>query len=62
MCASDSCSGTGSLSYGQVLLQYQCERCLLQGAILNRTYGTHKNLFISLFLLRILGPIYYGPP
>ena len=29
---------------------------------LNRTYGTHKNLYISLFLSTIFGPIYYGPP
>ena len=32
------------------------------GTIVNRTYGTHKNLYISPFLLPILGPIYYGPP
>ena len=35
---------------------------LLRGTILNRTYGLHKNLYISLFLLTIFGPIYYGPP
>ena len=35
---------------------------LLRGAILNRSYGTHKHLYISLFLLTIFGPIYYGPP
>ena len=35
---------------------------LFQGAIVNRTYGTHKNLYISQFLLKIFGPIYYGPP
>ena len=35
---------------------------LLRGAILNRTYVKHKNLYISLFLLTIVGPIYYGPP
>ena len=29
---------------------------------LNRTYGTHRNLSISLFLLTIFGPIYSGPP
>ena len=28
----------------------------------NRTYGTHKKLYISLFLLTIFGPTYYGPP
>ena len=32
----------------------------LQGTIVNRTYGTHKNLDIYLFLLTIVGPIYYG--
>ena len=35
---------------------------LLRGAIVNRTYGTHKNLYIYLFLLNIFGPIYYAPP
>ena len=37
-------------------------RVLLRGTILNRTYGTHKTLYISLFLLKIFGSIYYGPP
>ena len=32
------------------------------GTIVDRTYGIHKNLYIYLFLLRIFGPIYYGPP
>ena len=35
---------------------------VLRGTIVNRTYGTHKNLYIYLFLLTIFGPIYYGPP
>ena len=35
---------------------------LLRGIMVNRTYGTHKNLYISLFSLTIFGPIYYGPP
>ena len=34
----------------------------ISGAIVNRTYGTHKNLYIYLILLTIFGPIYYGPP
>ena len=34
----------------------------LRGTILNRIYGAHKNLYISLFLLTVFGPIYYGPP
>ena len=39
-----------------------CAAVVSRGAILNRTYGTHKKLYISLFLLTILGPIYCGPP
>ena len=35
---------------------------LLRGIIVNRTYGTHKNLHISLFFPTIFGHIYYGPP
>ena len=34
----------------------------LRGTIVNRTYGIHKNLYISLYSLTMLGPIYYGPP
>ena len=35
----------------------------LRRGVLNRTYGKHKNLvYISLFLVTIFGPIYYGPP
>ena len=34
---------------------------LLRGTIVNRTYGTHKNLYISLFLPTICGHIYYVP-
>ena len=44
-----------------------CKQCvilviLLRGAIVNRTYDKHKNLYISLFLLSRFGPFYYGPP
>ena len=35
---------------------------ILRGTIVNRTYGTHKNLHIYLFLPTTFGPIYYGPP
>ena len=35
---------------------------LLRRTILNRTYGKHKHLYISLFLLTTFGPIYYGLP
>ena len=31
---------------------------LLRGTIVNRTYGTHKDLYIALFLLTIFGPVY----
>ena len=36
-------------------------RLLLRGTILNRTYGTHKNLYTYLFLPTISGTIYYAP-
>ena len=32
---------------------------LLRGTIINRTYGTLKNLYISLFLPLMFGPIDY---
>ena len=35
---------------------------LLRGAIVDRTYGAHKNLCIYFFLPTMFGPIYYGPP
>ena len=35
---------------------------LLPGTIVNKTYGTHKNLYVSLFLPTIFGPVNYGPP
>ena len=38
------------------------EAYYLRGAIANTTYGTNNNLYISLFLPTIFGPIYYGPP
>ena len=37
-------------------------RDLLRGTIINRTHGTHKNLYISICFLPTFGPIYYGPP
>ena len=33
---------------------------LLRGAIVKRTYGTHENLYISLFVLTIFGSSYYS--
>ena len=38
------------------------KRLLLRRTIVNRTYVTHKNLYIYLFLLSIFGLIYYAPP
>ena len=35
---------------------------VLWGTVVNRTYGKNKNLYMYLFLLKIYGPIYYGPP
>ena len=35
---------------------------LLLGTIVNRTYRTHKNLYIQPFLLTIFGPINQAPP
>ena len=49
--------GSGFLAhmYKNILL-------ILRGTIVNRTYGTHKNLCIYLFLLTIFGSRCYGPP
>ena len=35
---------------------------VLRETIVNRTYGEHRNLYISQHLLTKFGPIYYGPP
>ena len=35
---------------------------LFLGAMVNWTYGTHKNLYISLFSLTIFVPINFDPP
>ena len=35
---------------------------LLRGALVNRTYGVHKNPYISPFLPTIFGPVNYAPP
>ena len=48
---------TGTIKEGPFLLYIP-----LRGTIVNRTYGTHKHLYINLFLLTMLGPVYYGPP
>ena len=46
-----------------VLLLYVRPQYSSSGSI-NRTYGTHKTLYIYiyLFLLTIFGPVYYIPP
>ena len=54
-----------SIPYIAVSVQYLRTTTLLillRGIIVNRTYGTHKNLHIYVFSLTIFGPIYYGPP
>ena len=38
------------------------DKPLLRGAIVNRTYDKHKNVYIHKLLLTIFGPINYGPP
>ena len=35
---------------------------LVRQTTVNRTHGTHKNLYVPLFLRTILGSIYCGPP
>ena len=35
---------------------------LLGGGIVNRTFGKHNKLYVSLFFLTVVGPIYFGPP
>ena len=57
-------SGVGFVTAGCCCLRNvptSCRRGILRGTIVNRTYGAHKNLYISLFLT-ILGPINYGSP
>ena len=53
-----------SASWWRVVAAVYDTTTLLRGAIVNRTYGIHNTLYISLFLLliTIFGPIYYGPP
>ena len=62
-----------SCEYIALTAAKQCTRSVLvqsicivpvQGTLLivNRTYGTHKNLDIHVFFPTIFGPIYYGPP
>ena len=46
----------------RLMVQVRYDSMLLPGAIVNRAYGIHKNLYIPLFLLTLFGPIYYDPP
>ena len=46
---------------GRLLCDPGSEVRLLRGGIVNRTYGTDKNLYVYLFLQTIFGPIYYAP-
>ena len=39
-----------------------CSMFLFRGNIVNRTYGTHKNLYIFLYLLPMFGPVNYVVP
>ena len=50
------------LIWSPVICDPGSELRLSRGAIVNRTYVTDKNRYIYLFLLAIVGPIYYGPP
>ena len=54
--------GFGHLERGPYLLAPSKLDSLLRGAIVNRTHDIHKNLYNTLLLLSIFGPIYYGPP
>ena len=35
---------------------------LFRGAVVKRTYGTHKTPYIYIILQTTFGPIYYDPP
>ena len=45
-----------------IVLIVVSKRSYYGGITVNRTYGTHKNLYIHLFFRAIFGPIYDGPP
>ena len=52
----------GSNSYGTRQGAVPPTALILRGTIVNRTYRTHKNLYLQHFLLTIFGPVNYGPP
>ena len=55
-------AGGGGKGGGEPAMCSGSELRLLRGTILNRTYGPHKNRYISLLLPTIFGPVCYGPP
>ena len=58
-----SVSARGSIlqTYGDYISRITLSKApiLLRGTTVNRTYGTHNNLYIYLFLLALLGPTRY---
>ena len=44
------------------IVDLTCMAELTRGTIVNITYGTHKNLYVYLFLLTIFGLIYCDSP
>ena len=60
--AMDGRAPTSAAAYGLLPTRYmrtrhRTVRPLLRGTIVKRTYGTHKKLYIRLFLRTILGPV-----
>ena len=55
-------AGNPPVAPGMFSRLYPLVIVLLWGTTLNRTYGTYKKLYMSLFLPTIFDPIYYGPP
>ena len=56
---------TGNEKKGERVEDKEATKGYLRGAIVNRTYGTHKNLYlvyIKVFLVTIIGPSNHGPP
>ena len=62
MYSADPTRETCAIDDGEKYTRPTRQHELLRGAIVNRTYGIHKNLYIHRFLPTIFGPIYYGPP
>ena len=62
VCAGSSSHGwqRGKRSYAQALCVHN--RCCYRGATVNRTYGTHKKLYMSLFSLTSIWSYLLWPP